>query len=146
MSRNVDTEHAYDDDSDVDNDSNDNEINNNSSSNNKNNDKDKNGVLMRDMKQRSSTGRSGGGGGGGERRDSSGVRLKRKFPFKAVLLACALFSVGSVLLSIAIWLLTQHKPVPDNAVPLLVLGSITFVPGNEIRFFSLCDFGFCVVC
>ena len=53
---------------------------------------------------------------------------RRRVPYKAIALAVALFVFGSVLLAIGIHLFRQD-PRPEQAVPLLVLGSITFIPG-----------------
>jgi hypothetical protein len=53
---------------------------------------------------------------------------RNRFPIKAVGLALFLFSVGSIALGLSIMLL-RRDPIPDNAYPLLIIGTLTFLPG-----------------
>ncbi|KAH3788614.1 transmembrane protein 230-like [Dreissena polymorpha] len=54
-----------------------------------------------------------------------------KFPAKAIALASMLFMVGSALLVIGALLITGHIDVKygDRTWPVLILGSIMFIPG-----------------
>jgi len=72
---------------------------------------------------------------------------RRKVPWKAVLLALFLFTLGSLLLTLAAVFL-RRSPVPDNAIPLLTLGLLTSIPGifaTRIALWAWCgyeDFSF----
>uniref|UniRef100_A0A0B6YQQ9 Transmembrane protein 230 n=1 Tax=Arion vulgaris TaxID=1028688 RepID=A0A0B6YQQ9_9EUPU len=54
-----------------------------------------------------------------------------KIPYKAILLATALFSVGSILIIIGSLLLTGYIPAQysDRTWPVLLLGGLMFIPG-----------------
>lgn len=54
-----------------------------------------------------------------------------KFPKKAVILACGLFLVGSILIIIGALLLTGYIDAKygDRTWPMLILGTLMFVPG-----------------
>jgi hypothetical protein len=56
-------------------------------------------------------------------------RRRRRFPTNAVLLAIALFLIGTGLLTTA-GLMIRQDGFTNNVYPLLVLGSITFLPGK----------------
>ena len=53
---------------------------------------------------------------------------RRRVPYKAIALAVVLFVAGSTLLGIGVYQM-RHTPVPDEALPLLILGSLLFIPG-----------------
>ena len=61
------------------------------------------------------------------------TQRRHRVPWRAILLALVLFAIGSVLLVLAAQQL-KKEPTPDNAYPLLVIGILTFLPG-EFSFF-----------
>eukprot|EP00123_Amoebidium_parasiticum_P011102 comp20508_c0_seq1/m.26232 comp20508_c0_seq1/g.26232 ORF comp20508_c0_seq1/g.26232 comp20508_c0_seq1/m.26232 type:complete len:117 (-) comp20508_c0_seq1:565-915(-) len=59
------------------------------------------------------------------------VKPKKKVPYKAIGLAVGLFVLGSLFLSLGAGLQTGYIETQyhDRGIPLLVLGSLMFIPG-----------------
>lgn len=76
----------------------------------------------------------GSSAGDGSRHAATGERRQGKRIIKTVTAALSLFAIGSIM----IWLGVNSLPVDhDRGVAMLVLGSLTFIPGSYASFVLL---------